>query len=64
MTPQQYVDFLATHGFKLWVHDGRLRVSDPSRLGPGTLGILKQFKPEIIAALQQHENISNSPLAH
>jgi hypothetical protein len=60
MTPQQYIDFLAARGFKLSVHDGQLRVSNPKQLGPGTLGILKRFKPEIVAALHDQRAIANN----
>lgn len=60
MTPQQYIDFLAEHGFKLSIHGDRLRVSDPERIGPGTIQILKRFKTEIVAALRERETESNT----
>ncbi|MEX2169675.1 MAG: hypothetical protein WD851_10210 [Pirellulales bacterium] len=60
MTATDYIAFLESMGVTLKVKGDRLQVS-PSRLvGPGTLEILKQYKAEIIAAIE--EQTSNSQL--
>lgn len=60
MTPAKYIEFLAEMGIQLEAVNGQLKVTPASRVGPGTIQILRQYKAELLEAISGSSTVSAS----